>query len=163
MNGTPVRRSPGRKGTPQAESNSKLPRSVAEVLKEHVELELESIDRMYLNVFVPRLQIVEGALRFIKQQRGSKVLSTSAVEPMTRGFIRAIEQFAEGNEIPVVHFEKGQRKDDIATRGGLNSRSPKESSSSAKLRRRAGFTALKNATIQKPTRATHGSSSPRQW
>ena len=115
MNGTPVRRSPGRKGTPQAESNSKLPRSVAEVLKEHVELELESIDRMYLNVFVPRLQIVEGALRFIKQQRGSKVLSTSAVEPMTRGFIRAIEQFAEGNEIPVVYFEKGQRKDDIAT------------------------------------------------
>jgi len=88
---------------------------VSEVLKEHVELEVESIDRMYLNVFVPRLQIVEGALRFIRQQRHSKVLSTTAVEPMTRGFVRAIEQFAENNEIPVVHFEKGQRKDDIAT------------------------------------------------
>src|SRR6266550_1463499 len=115
MNGTTVRRSPGRKGTPQAESKTKLPRSVSEVLKEHVELEVESIDRMYLNVFVPRLQIVEGALRFIRQQRHSKVLSTTAVEPMTRGFVRAIEQFAENNEIPVVHFEKGQRKDDIAT------------------------------------------------
>ena len=86
MNGTTVRRSPGCEGTPQAESKSKLPRSVAEVLKEHVELELESIDRMYLNVFVPRLQIVEGALRFIKQQQRSKVLSTPAVEPMTREF-----------------------------------------------------------------------------
>jgi hypothetical protein len=114
MNGTTVRRSPGRKGTPQAESESKLPRTVAEVLKEHVELEIESIDRMYLNVFVPRLQIVEGALRFIRQQRHSKVLSTTAVEPMTRGFVRSIEQFAEDNGIPIVNFEKGQRKDDIA-------------------------------------------------
>ena len=84
MNGTTVRRSPGRKGTPQAEPKSKLPRSVAEVLKDHVELEIECIDRMYLNVFVPRLQIIEGALRFIRQQLHSKVLSTTAVEPMTR-------------------------------------------------------------------------------
>jgi hypothetical protein len=97
---------------------------VAEVLKQHVELEVESIDRMYLNVFVPRLQIVEGALRFIKQQRRSKVLSTSAVEPMTRGFIRAIEQFAEDDAIPVVHFEKGQRKDDIATQRRSEFRKP---------------------------------------
>src|SRR5215510_2297031 len=115
MNGTTVRRSPGRKGTPQAESTSKLPRTVAEVLKEHVELEIESIDRMYLNVFVPRLQIVEGALRFIRQQRRSKVLSTTAVEPMTRGFVRSIEEFAQDNDIAIVNFEKGQRKDDIAS------------------------------------------------
>ena len=124
MNGTTVRRSPGREGTPQAESKSKLPRSVAEVLKEHVELELESIDRMYLNVFVPRLQIVEGALRFIKQQRRSKVLSTTAVEPMTREFIRAIERFAGNNAIPVVQFEKGQRKDDIANQRRAEFRKP---------------------------------------
>jgi hypothetical protein len=124
MNGTTVRRSPGRKGTPQAESKSKLPRSVAEVLKEHVELELESIDRMYLNVFVPRLQIVEGALRFIKQQRRSKVLSTTAVEPMTREFIRAIERFAGDNAIPIVQFEKGQRKDDIANQRRSGFRKP---------------------------------------
>jgi len=35
-----------------------LARSVAEVLRDHVVLELESIDRMYLNVFVPHLQTV---------------------------------------------------------------------------------------------------------
>lgn len=115
MNGTTVRRSPGRKGTPQAESASKLPRTVAEILKEHVELEVESIDRMYLNVFVPRLQILEGALHYIRQQLRSKVLSTTAVEPMTRAFIRSIEQFAQDNTIPIVNFEKGQRKDDVAT------------------------------------------------
>ena len=68
MSGTTVRRSPGRKGTPQAEPKSKLPQTVAEVLSDHVVLETESIDRMYLNVFVGRLQILEGALHFIRQQ-----------------------------------------------------------------------------------------------
>ena len=32
-----------------------LPRSVADVLKDHVTLEVEGIDRMYLNVYQPRL------------------------------------------------------------------------------------------------------------
>jgi hypothetical protein len=42
------------------------------------------------------------------------VLSTTAVEPITRAFIRSIEHFSQDNEIPIVNFEKGQRKDDIA-------------------------------------------------
>ena len=33
-----------------------LPRSVADVLNDHVTLEVEGIDRMYLNVYQPRLQ-----------------------------------------------------------------------------------------------------------
>jgi hypothetical protein len=92
MNGTTVRRSPGRKGTPRTEPNSKLPQTVTDVLRKHVILEVESIDRIYLNAIVPRLQIVEGALRFIRQQRGAKVASTNAVEPLTRKFVEAIEQ-----------------------------------------------------------------------
>src|SRR5215469_16318641 len=112
MSGTTVRRSPGRKGTPQAEPSSRLPQTVAGVLGKHVVLEVESIDRMYLNVIVRRLQILEGALRFIRQQRKAKVLSTNAVEPMTRAFVDAIGQFAEQNQIPMVCFQKGQRKDD---------------------------------------------------
>jgi hypothetical protein len=114
MSGTTVRRSPGRKGTPQAEPKSKLPQTVAEVLGKHVVLEVESIDRMYLNVIVGRLQILEGALHFIRHQRKAKVLSTNAVEPMTRAFVAAIEQFAKQNQIPIVTFEKGRRKDEVA-------------------------------------------------
>jgi hypothetical protein len=34
-----------------------IPHSVAEILKQHVTLEVEGIDRMYLNVYVPRPQI----------------------------------------------------------------------------------------------------------
>jgi len=114
MNGTTVRRSPGRKGTPRTEPNSKLPQTVADVLGKHVVLEVESIDRMYLNAIVPRLQIVEGALRFIRQQRGAKVASTNAVEPMTRNFVEAIERFVRQHQIPMVSFQKGQRKDELA-------------------------------------------------
>jgi hypothetical protein len=114
MRGTTVRRSPGRKGTPQTEPKSKLPQTVGEVLDKHVVLEVESIDRMYLNVIVGRLQILEGALRFIRQQRKAKVLSTNAVEPMTRAFVHAIERFAEQHQIPMVTFEKGRRKDEVA-------------------------------------------------
>src|SRR5947207_8180267 len=106
MNGTTVRRSPSRKGTPQTEPKSKLPQTVAEVLGKHVTLEVESIDRMYLNAIVPRLQIVEGALRFIRQQRQAKVASTNAVEPLTRNFVKAIEEFVEQHQIPMVSFQK---------------------------------------------------------
>jgi hypothetical protein len=60
MDGTTRRRSPGRKDTPQTEPNTKLPRSVAEVLEKHFVLEVEGSDRMYLNALVPRLQITEG-------------------------------------------------------------------------------------------------------
>ena len=35
-------------------------RSVADVLRDHVGLELEAIDRMYLNVYQPRLQTDRG-------------------------------------------------------------------------------------------------------
>ena len=111
MKGRPVKRSPNRKSTPQTTP----PQTVAEVLSKHVVLEVESIDRMYLNVIVGRLQILEGALRFIRQQRKAQVLSTNAVEPMTRAFVQGIEQFVKENRIPLVTFEKGQRKDEVAT------------------------------------------------
>ena len=41
-----------------------LPRTVREVLDEHTTLEVESIDRMYLNVYVPPLQYDGGVATF---------------------------------------------------------------------------------------------------
>jgi hypothetical protein len=37
-----------------------LPRTVADVLSDHVAFEVECIDRMYLNVYVPQLQYATG-------------------------------------------------------------------------------------------------------
>ena len=84
-----------------------IPQSVAEILNEHVTLEVEGIDRMYLNVYVPRLQIVEGVLGFIRRHRGHPVASTRMVEPITRQFVAAIEKFVHDHGIPLVSFDKG--------------------------------------------------------
>ena len=43
-----------------------LPRSAAEVLAEHVTLEVECIDRMYLNLYVPQLQRELGVVGFFR-------------------------------------------------------------------------------------------------
>jgi hypothetical protein len=48
----------------------RIAQSVAEVLRQHMTLEVESIDRMYLNVYVPCLQILEGVLA-LRQKRGT--------------------------------------------------------------------------------------------
>jgi hypothetical protein len=104
------------RGKPTEPVRSAAPQSVAEVLSSHVVLELEGIDRMYLNVYVPRLQTVEGVLGFIRRHRGHKVASTAMVEPITRAFVASIERFVAASGIPLLSFEKGQRKEDIATR-----------------------------------------------
>jgi hypothetical protein len=102
------------RGKPSRPGTSGVPQSAADVLSKHVTLEVESIDRMYLNVYVPQLQAVEGALKFIRIHRGHPVASTAMVEPITRHFIESIEQYVRDNHIPMVTFEKGQRKDEIA-------------------------------------------------
>src|SRR5437764_2174901 len=91
-----------------------LPRSVAEILREHVTLEIEGIDRMYLNVYVPQLQREGGVASFFRFHRGYPFASSVLMEPISKAFIGALERFARQEKIPVVTFRKGERKDDIA-------------------------------------------------
>ena len=80
------------------------------MLQKHVTLEVECIDRMYLNAIVPRLQITAGAVSYIRHQKRAQVASTNAVEPRTRTFIHNIERFAVQNNIPMVQFLKGNAR-----------------------------------------------------
>ena len=91
----------------------RIARSVAEVLVDHVVLEYEAIDRMYLNVYVPHLQTVGGMLGYLRVHRGQRFASTTAVAPMTEAFVRNIEQFVAREGVDLIAFEKGQRKDDV--------------------------------------------------
>ena len=88
--------------------------SVAEILNSHVKLELEGIDRMYLNVYVPRLQTEGGVAGFFLHHRGHKVASSVLMAPITKDFVERIEKFVQVHHLPLVEFKKGQRKDDIA-------------------------------------------------
>jgi len=89
-------------------------RSVADVLADHVTFEVECIDRMYLNVYQPRLQHVGGVVWFLRGHLGHRFASSVLMDPITKGFVAAIHRFAERQEIPWVDFVKGQRKDDVA-------------------------------------------------
>jgi len=89
-------------------------KNVAEILQDHVTFELEAIDRLYLNAYVPSLQTGGGFVYFVKTQLGARVPSTMMVAPMTERFVAAIDRFVTTERIDLVTFEKGQRKDDIA-------------------------------------------------
>jgi hypothetical protein len=89
-------------------------KNVAEILQHHVTFELEAIDRMYLNAYVPSLQTGGGVVWFMKTQLGARVPSTMRIAPMSERFVDAIDGFVEREGIDLVTFEKGQRKDDIA-------------------------------------------------
>ena len=91
-----------------------IPRTVAEVLREHVTLEVEGIDRMYLNVYVPALQRAGGVASFFRFHLGHRFASSALMDPITKAFIAQMEQFAKQEKVPIVTFEKGQRKDDVA-------------------------------------------------
>ena len=90
-----------------------LPRSVADVLSGHVSFELESIDRMYCNLYVPQLQRAEGIVGFIRGHLGQPIASTAVIAPMSRDFTGRLRSFAEAGGIPRIDFAKGQRKDDV--------------------------------------------------
>src|SRR3954464_3712906 len=90
------------------------PRSVSEVLADHVSLEVEGIDRMYLNVYVPQLQRELGVVGFLRHHRGHLFASSALLAPISDAFLRAIEDFTDEHGIPILTFAKGQRKDDVA-------------------------------------------------
>jgi hypothetical protein len=91
-----------------------LPRTVADVLSRHVTFEIASIDRMYLNVYQPKLQYTAGAAAFFVGHRGFTYASSALMAQMTEVFVADLHHFMASHDVPLVHFTKGQRKDDVA-------------------------------------------------
>src|SRR5690242_11333029 len=89
-------------------------RSVADVLDDHVVFEVESIDRMYLNVWQPRLAYGGGVQGFFVGHRGYHYASTALMDPMTKAFVADIHGFVAARGLELIGFVKGQRKDDLA-------------------------------------------------
>jgi len=89
-------------------------RSVADVLADHVVFDVESIDRMYLNVWQPRLAYGGGVQGFFVGHRGHHYASTALMDPMTKTFVADIHGFVAARGLDLVTFGKGQRKDDLA-------------------------------------------------
>ncbi len=77
-----------------------LPRTVAGVLSDHVTFEVESIDRMYLNLWQPRLAYGGGVAGFFTGHRGHKFASTALMDPMTKAFVAGIHHFIAARACP---------------------------------------------------------------
>ena len=87
--------------------------SVSQILDHHVTFQLECIDRMYLNVFVPALQSEGGVAWFFRHHRGYPFASSALLDPITKSFVAATERFAQEHQVPLLTFQKHQRKDDL--------------------------------------------------
>jgi hypothetical protein len=86
----------------------------ATLLRDHVTLQCRSIDRIFLQAYVPKLQSVGQVCTFLRWQRKFKIPSSAAFGQIGDGYVKAIYRFAEQHHIPVVKFEKGQKKEDVA-------------------------------------------------
>ncbi|MBI4495112.1 MAG: hypothetical protein HY690_20245 [Chloroflexi bacterium] len=84
------------------------------ILQNHVSLTVSCIDRVYLNGYVPKLQTSGQLCYFLRDHLGYPIPSPALFRPMHDRFVRGVEDLAAEQQIPVVHFERGQRKDDVA-------------------------------------------------
>ena len=82
-------------------------RTVAEILAERVTLEIEGIDRLYLNVYVPQLQHTGGVVGFFRGHRGQPIASSALMAPISLAFVAAIERFVREQDVPLITFGKG--------------------------------------------------------
>jgi len=87
--------------------------SLAELQKEHVTMELECIDRMYLNAYIPKLTNEAGIAAFLRFYLGNRFASTKQAVPMTDAFVKSIRQFIAKEGLELIRFKKGQRKDQV--------------------------------------------------
>jgi hypothetical protein len=84
------------------------------ILDQHVIFQCECIDRLYLNAYIPILQLPGHLVSFLVKHRQQPIPSPALLGHITRDFVAAVEQFAQENSIPVVRFQKGQRKEEVA-------------------------------------------------
>ena len=98
---------------PNRTPKMKIAPSVAELQRENVVLELECLDRMYLNAYVPKLTSEQGIAGYFRGFLGHRFASTKSAAGKSEGLVRAIMQFVRREKIALVRFEKGVRKDEI--------------------------------------------------
>jgi hypothetical protein len=88
--------------------------SIPELLHDHVTLEVECLDRLYLNGYIGRLATSGGLVTFMQQQLGKPIPSPVVLGQVTEKFRAAVKAQAEQQQIPVYQFNHKERKDDIA-------------------------------------------------
>jgi len=87
--------------------------TVNEVMDGHVVLDIECLDRIYLNAYVPILQSSGQVVAFMTQYLDMPIPSPALLEKKGTAFRAAVASFADANHIPVVRFRKEDRKAEV--------------------------------------------------
>jgi hypothetical protein len=87
--------------------------TAGELLDGHSVLDIECLDRIYLNAYVPILQSSGQVVAFMTQHLGMPIPSPALLEKIGTKFRRSVESYASSNGIPWVRFGKGDRKIDV--------------------------------------------------
>jgi hypothetical protein len=90
--------------------------TVNDVLDGHVVLDVECLDRIYLNGYVPNLQVGGQVASFMTAHLGYPIPSPAILEKIGTAFRAAVDRFAADNHIPVVRFGKNDRKIEVMRR-----------------------------------------------
>ena len=108
--------------------------TVNDILDGHVGLDLECFDRIYLNGWVPNLQVSGQVVNFLTHHLGFPIPSPAILERIGLRFRREVAEFAVANDVPVIRFAKGERKLEVMRphldrlaregRGGVRTRRP---------------------------------------
>ena len=69
---------------------------------------------MFLNVYQPRLQHVNGVVSFFRGHRSATFASSALMDAISKTFVAAIHRYCQERQVPLVDFVRGQRKDDVA-------------------------------------------------
>ena len=88
--------------------------SIPELLDGHVTLEVECLDRLYLNGYIGPLATSGGLVAFLREQLGKPIPSPVVLGQVTEKFREAVKTMAERERIPLYQFDHKERKDDVA-------------------------------------------------
>ncbi len=89
--------------------------TIQSLLRDRVSLQVRSVDRVFLAGYVPKLQSEGQVVRFLLD-RGFPIPSPAALGKISQAYVRAIQRFASKHKVPVVHFKKGEVKEQTARR-----------------------------------------------
>jgi hypothetical protein len=78
--------------------------NINDVIEGHVALEVECVDRMLLNAYVPGLQVPGQVVRFLTGHRGHPIPSPAVLGQIGNRFVSQVKAFARLNGIPVLRL-----------------------------------------------------------
>lgn len=83
--------------------------NINDVLDGHVSLELECVDRLYLNAYVPNLQVGPQVNHFLERHLGYSIGSPALIQQIGTRFRRDVKAFAARHRIPILALKKPDR------------------------------------------------------